>query len=389
MKYNSKYNYYEYLTEKIKYEKNNTPKNNISNRNNNIIKQINSHANSNKNIDKFSHQINLNNSKDKANIKITNIYSNNNNFISNINNENYNLNFNNSFLKEKQNTNYNKFRKSKTSDKVNNYVLIGNKQNQNSKNKKIIIKQNSTNLKNYNSTINKSSKYNNSVFNQVLKYYTIKSESKTIQIEDLSSYLSPMKNILEMNNKNKFQENTINSLKINKNNDFNDYNRDNDESDDDNLEEQIKFVNNINFNKSEKQNDNIYELYNYQNNNNNINQNIVKNSVLNNNNIFHSQRNNKHSSIPFNIQTKQISNMNGKKKQNNTNNINNNVGGISDIDTQISTNNNINHENQNHQGFNQYRTRKMSLPKSGINLSSIQLKNKILLNILHKRKQNK
>ena len=46
MKYNSKYNYYEYLTEKIKYEKNNTPKNNISNRNNNIIKQINSHANS-------------------------------------------------------------------------------------------------------------------------------------------------------------------------------------------------------------------------------------------------------------------------------------------------------------------------------------------------------
>ena len=62
---------------------------------------------------------------------------------------------------------------------------------------------------------------------------------------------------------------------------------------------------------------------------------------------------------------------------------------VSEIDTQISTNNNINHENQNHQGFNQYRTRKMSLPKSGINLSSIQLKNKILLNILHKRKQNK
>jgi len=41
------------------------------------------------------------------------------------------------------------------------------------------------------------------------------------------------------------------------------------------------------------------------------------------------------------------------------------------------------------QEYNQFRTRKMSLPKGGINLGAIQLKNKILLNILHKRKQNK
>ena len=388
MKYNSKYNYYEYLTEKIKYDKKNiTPKNNISNRNTNIIKHINSHAISNKNIDKFANKINLNNNKDKANIKITNIYSKNYNYISNINNENYNLNFNNSFLKEKQNTNYNKFRKSKTSDKANNYVQIGNKQNINNKNKKIIIKQNLGNIKNYNSTINKNSKYDNSIFNQVLKYYTIKSECKTIQIEDLSSYLSPIKNILEIYNQNKYQENSNNSLKINKNNNYNDYNRDNDESVEENLEEQIKFINNINFDKSEKENDNLYELNNYKNNNN-INQNIVKNSVLNNNNFYHSQRSNKPPSKPFIIQTKQISNINGKKQQANLN-INNNLREVSEIDTQISTNNNICHDNQNHQGFNQFRTRKMSLPKSGINLSSIQLKNKILLNILHKRKQNK
>ena len=113
---------------------------------------------------------------------------------------------------------------------------------------------------------------------------------------------------------------------------------------------------------------------------------MVKNSVLNNN-LFHSQRNNKPSSSPFNIQIKQISN-----KQINTNNINNNLINnreVSEIDTQISTNNNINHEILNQQEFNQFRTRKMSLPKGGINLGSIQLKNKILLNILHKRKQNK
>ena len=373
MKYNSKYNYYEYLTEKIKYDKNNiTPKNYMTNRNNNIIKGINSH----KNIDKFSHKINLNNSKDKANIQ-------------NINNENFNINFNNSYLKEKQNTNYNKFRKSKTSDKANNYVLIGYKQNENNKNKKVIIKHNSGNIKNYNSTINKNSKYNNSIFNHVLKYYTIKSESKTIQIEDLSSYLSPIKNILEMNNKNNYQQNTSNSLNVNKNYDYNDYNRDNDESDDENLDEQIQYINNINFNKNEKENENLYELYNYKNNINNNNQNIVKNSVLNNNNLYHTQRNSKYTSIPFNIQTKQISNINEKNKQTNSKNINNNIREVSEIDTQISTNNNINNENQIHQGFNQFRTRKMSLPKSGINLSSIQLKNKILLNILHKRKQNK
>ena len=131
------------------------------------------------------------------------------------------------------------------------------------------------------------------------------------------------------------------------------------------------------------------ELDNYQNNINNNNQNLVKNSVLNNN-LFHSQRNTRHSSSPFNIQIKQISNINDKNKQINSNNNINNLREVSEIDTQISTNNNINHDlNNQQQEYNQFRTRKMSLPKGGINLGAIQLKNKILLNILHKRKQNK
>ena len=224
---------------------------------------------------------------------------------------------------------------------------------------------------------------NNSVLNQVLKYYTIKPERKTLQIEDLSSYLSPIKNILGMSNKIESQQNASNSINVNKNYEINDYNKD-----DDNFDDDIKFKDNINLNNNNEK-DNLFELYNYQNNNNNNNNlNLVKNSVLNNN-LFLSQRNNKHSSSPFNIQTKQISN---KDRQINTNNINNNIMNmreVSEIDTQISTNNNINHDIMNQQEFNQFRTRKMSFPKGGINLGAIQLKNKILLNILHKRKNNK
>ena len=377
MKSNIKNNYHEINSGNIPSAKNN----------NNIIKQINSHANCNKNIGKFYNYVNPNSYKDKAINKITKIiYSNNQ--IGNYNNKNSNFNFTNSFLKEKTDNinNYNKFRKSKTSDKTSNHVLNGykpnnNNNNQNSKNKKVILKQYSDNLKNnYNLTIDKSSKYDNSVFNQVLKYYTIKSESKTLQIEDLSSYLTPIKNILGMSNKAQSQQNTSNSINVNKHYEFNDYNKD-----DDNIDDDLKFKDNINLN-SNNDKDDLLDIYNYQNKINNNNQNLVKNSVLNNN-AFHSQRNTKLSSSPFNIQIKQISN-----KQINTNNINNNMINnreVSEIDTQISTNNNLNHEMVNQQEFNQFRTRKMSLPKGGINLGAIQLKNKILLNILHKRKQNK
>ena len=375
---------------KNNYQELNGPNIPLTNKNVNIIKQINSHTNSNKNINKFSYYSNSNSYKDKATNKITKIIysSNTHNHNSNHNNSNknsnlnINYNYNNSFLKEKQDMNYNKFRKSKTSDKTNKNVLNGyNKQNQNNKNKKVIIKQNSDNIKNYNYnlTMNKNSKYDNSVFNQVLRYYTIKSESKTLQIEDLSSYLSPIKNILGIQS----QQNTSNSINVNKNYEFNDYNKD-----DDNFDDDIRFINNINLD-SKNEKDNLLELENYQNNINNNNQNVVKNSVLNNN-LFHSQRNTRHSQSPFNIQIKQISNINDNNKQINANNNIINIREVSEIDTQISTNNNINHDiNNQQQEFNQFRTRKMSLPKGGINLGAIQLKNKILLNILHKRKQNK
>ena len=50
-------------------------------------------------------------------------------------------------------------------------------------------KQSNGGMKRYNLSINKIPKYDNSSFNQVIKYYTLKSESKTIQIEELSTYL--------------------------------------------------------------------------------------------------------------------------------------------------------------------------------------------------------
>ena len=386
MKSNNKNNFHNFITDKIKNDKINSSNIPLTNRTNNLIKQINSHTNSNKNIGKF---YKANSTKDKPNSKMTQIiHANNYNNYDNDNKKIMNFNINNSFL-EKQNNNinsYNKFRKSKTTDKANNKVLIGYKHEQNNKNSKVIIKQNSGNLKNYNLNINKNSKYDNSVFNQVLKYYTIKSESKTLQIEDLSSYFSPIKNLLGMPNNIQTHNNTSNSINVNKNHEIN--KDDKYDCEEENSDEYIKFKDNINMDNNNEilyGKDNLFGTFNNFNNINNLNTNIVKNSVLNNN-FVHSQRTNKFSSSPFNLQIEKISNINNKNKQININNNINNIKDTSEIDTQISTNNN--HE-QFQQEFNQFRTRKMSLPKGGINLNSIQLKNKILLNILHKRKQNK
>ena len=386
MKSNNKNNFHNFITDKIKNDKINSSNIPLTNRTNNLIKQINSHTNSNKNIGKF---YKANSTKDKPNSKMTQIiYANNYNNYDNDNKKIMNFNINNSFL-EKQNNNinsYNKFRKSKTTDKANNKVLIGYKHEQNNKNSKVIIKQNSGNLKNNNLNINKNSKYDNSVFNQVLKYYTIKSESKTLQIEDLSSYFSPIKNLLGMPNNIQTHNNTSNSINVNKNHEIN--KDDKYDCEEENSDEYIKFKDNINMDNNNDilyGKDNLFGTFNNFNNINNLNTNIVKNSVLNNN-FVHSQRTNKFSSSPFNLQIEKISNINNKNKQININNNINNIKDTSEIDTQISTNNN--HE-QFQQEFNQFRTRKMSLPKGGINLNSIQLKNKILLNILHKRKQNK
>ena len=455
MKINIKPNLRQFLTDKIKIQEKNLKNVSVPNQNNNFIKQINSHTNSNKNIGKFSL---LNSIKDKDNKKIisklisTNIVNNDNNKITtnNHNNKNYNFNNNNSFLKETQDT-FNKFRKSKTTEKANGNknVLKDFKENQNNKNKKIMIKQSNGGMKRYNLSINKIPKYDNSSFNQVIKYYTLKSESKTIQIEELSTYLRPIRNILGFANKVKTQSNITNSININndytyktKNHIYNDNNsinsinsnkEDNEnKSEDKNLKLNIN-ENNKNDNKEETNtnNNNNKDLENgndltfgkknnIQRSNNLINGNkidINNNNILNNqintalikncvfNNISHTQRNNKFSPIPFNIKIDKINNMNNIKNIINTNsennrdtntnnNLNNNINSkdVSEIDTQISTNNNnINHDNKGHdsQALYQYRPRKMNLPKSGINLSSMQFKNKILQNILNKRKQNK
>ena len=478
MKINIKPNLRQFLTDKIKIQNKNFKNFTILNQNDNLNNQLNSNTNSNKNIGKFSL---LNSIKDKDNKNIIipnniNINTNTNTNINNnnANNKNINYNFNNnSFLKENQND-YNKFRKSKTTDKINgNNILIGYQENKNNKNKKIMIKQNTGKMKKYNLSINKIPKYDNSTFNQVIKYYTIKSESKTIQIEDLSTYLRPIRNILGFANKIKTQSNISSSININnhynkkynnnnikenkenkenkekenkdkesiknedkesiKNEDKESIKNEDEDKDKDNdkkiVEKEmnnndIKEENNLkqnnnndikddkndltfgkhkNINSSINLNDNnISTMINKNVNNVNyhINTSLIKNCVFNN--ISHTQRNNKFYPIPFNIKIDKINNIktnndnnniidnNTKEINTNSNTYNNviNSKNMDEIDTQISTNNNLNNKNSK-DAFNQFRPRKMNLPKSGINLSSMQFKNKILQNILNKRKQNK
>ena len=446
MKINIKPNLRQFLTGKIKTQKKDFQKNSISNHKNNLIKQINSHTNSNKNIGKFSL---LNSIKDKDNKKMAKLIEEN----SNNNNNIYNFN-NNSFLKEAQNE-FNKFRKSKTTEKVKgNNILVNHQDSKINKNKKVMIKQNTGNIKKYNLSVSKIPKYDSSAFNQVIKYYTIKSESKTIQIEELSTYLRPIRSLLGFANKVKVQNSTSSSININnhrdhkiknflnnnnnikenifelnqnKNSFANENSKTNEEQNDkiredyyaeddkkDNIAEKNKDIqNNININKN-TMNTNTNISNEIENNNNNIN-NSNSNFILNNsqintslikncvfNNISHTQRKNKFTPVPYNIVIDKInnskisSNMNeiNNKDLNNINaNINNNgvnTKNSSQIDTQISTNNNANNNISQTQAFNQFRPRKMNLPKTGINLSSTQFKkNKILQNILNKRKQKK
>ena len=445
MKINIKPNLRQFLTDKIKTQKKDFQKTSGSNQNSNLIKQINSHTNSNKNIGKFSL---LNSIKDKDNKKMAKLIEEN----SNNNNNIYNFN-NNSFLKEAQNE-FNKFRKSKTTEKVKgNNILINHQENKSSKNKKIMIKQNTGNIKKYNLSVSKIPKYDSSAFNQVIKYYTIKSESKTIQIEELSTYLRPIRSLLGFANKVKVQNSTSSSINIinhrdhklknflnNNNNIFNDNSKENiseqnqnrnctanenckineeqnDKIKEDNYAEDDKkdisaekhkdIQSSININKNVMNaNTNISnEIENKSNpnfllNNNQINTSLIKNCVFNN--ISHTQRKNKFTPVPYNIMIDKINNskissttneVNNKDLNNINANINNNgvnTKNSSQIDTQISTNNNGNNNISQTQAFNQFRPRKMNLPKTGINLSSTQLKkNKILQNILNKRKQKK
>ena len=445
-KINIKPNLRQFLTDKIKIQKNNTQDIPISYNNYNFMKQINSNTHSKKNIGKFSL---LNSLKGKDTKKLAKLIVNNN--LKNIKQTNYNFNYhNNSFLKEIQND-CNNFRKSKTTDKIqgnNVNLLIGYQENQmNNKNKKIMIKQN--NMKKLNLNISKIPRCDYSSFKQAMKYYTLKSESQTIQIEELSTYLRPIRNILGLANVNKIKiQNNVNSS-VNIHNYFNInekkqignkdkynssnsnilYNKENFEEvkinfnsivhDEDNIDNNIDMGNNnfydmtfgknmnlknsIHLTKNNIQNENKKISNDIISNLNSINTPLIKNYAFCNN-IPYTQRNNKISQIKIdkidNTNKVITINENNSKKRTSINNIdttNNNIinsKNISEIDTQISTNNNLNNANQESKSLQsqsqtlyQFRPRKMHLPKNGINLSSMHFKNQILQNILNKRKQ--
>jgi hypothetical protein len=445
-KINIKPNLRQFLTDKIKIQKNNTQDIPISYNNYNFMKQINSNTHSKKNIGKFSL---LNSLKGKDTKKLAKLIVNNN--LKNIKQTNYNFNYhNNSFLKEIQND-CNNFRKSKTTDKIqgnNVNLLIGYQENQmNNKNKKIMIKQN--NMKKLNLNISKIPRCDYSSFKQAMKYYTLKSESQTIQIEELSTYLRPIRNILGLANVNKIKiQNNVNSS-VNIHNYFNInekkqignkdkynssnsnilYNKENFEEvkknfnsivhDEDNIDnnndmgnnnfydmtfgKNMNLKNSIHLTKNNIQNENKKISNDIISNLNSINTPLIKNYAFCNN-IPYTQRNNKISQIKIdkidNTNKVITINENNSRKRTSINNIdttNNNIinsKNISEIDTQISTNNNLNNANQESKSLQsqsqtlyQFRPRKMHLPKNGINLSSMHFKNQILQNILNKRKQ--
>ena len=410
---------------------------------------MNLNTNSNKNIEKFSL---LNSLKGKDSKKISKLIINNN--LNDSKNSNHNPKNNNiSLLKEIQND-CNNFRKSKTTDKIaGNKVnlLIGYQENQaNNNNQKIMIKQN--NIKKFNKlnlNIAKIPKYDYSSFNQVMKYYTLKSESKTIQIDELSSYFRPIRNLLGIANANKikthnnnssihihkhlksYENNIIDKANVKDEKIINNQNLDNLNINAYNTKEEIINYNSIEYDDEKIQN--IQSTTNLINNNLfndshtndadnindnskiNINTSLIKNCVFNNKNISYNQKNNKLSQIPFCIKIDKIDNTNSKSNLNdnnnktssnnienintnsNTNNIINSKN-ISENEMQISSNFNINNGNQDtkstqsqtsSQTLYQFRPRKIHLPKNGINLSTMQFKNQILQNILNKRKQNK
>ena len=443
-KINIKPNLRQFLTDKIKIQKNNTQDILISNNNYNFKKKINSNTHSKKNIGKFSL---LNSLKGKDTKKFAKLIVNNN--LKNIKQINYNFNYhNNSFLKEIQND-CNNFRKSKTTDKIQGNtvnLLIGYQENQlNNKNKKIMIKQNNT--KKFNLNISKIPRCDYSSFKQAMKYYTLKSESQTIQIEELSTYLRPIRNILGLANVNKIKiQNNVNSS-VNIHNYFNVnekkqignkdkyssnnsnilYNKENFEEvninfnsivhDEDNIDnnndmgnnnfyditfgKNMNLKNSIHLTKNNILNENKKISNDINSNLNSINTALIKNYAFSNN-IPYTQRNNKISQIKIdkidNTNKVIVINENNSKKRTSINNIdttnNNIIKNISEIDTQISTNNNLNNANQESKSLQlqsqtlyQFRPRKMHLPKNGINLSSMHFKNQILQNILNKRKQ--
>ena len=323
MKINIKPNLRQFLTDKIKTQKKDYQKNSVSNQNTNLIKQINSHTNSNKNIVKFSL---LNSIKDNDNKKISKI-------IEETNNNNYNFN-NNSFLKEAQNE-FNKFRKSKTTEKVKgNNLLVNHQDNKGNKNKKIMIKQNNGNIKKYNLSVSKIPKYDSSAFKQVIKYYTIKSESKTIQIEELSTYLRPIRNILGFANKMKTQSNISSSININNHHDHkikNYLNNINNNNVHNNNSKEV--IDELNYNKNniDKENCKNNEKQIYDNNNK------IDNVNDNNDNKYVEDKKEKNPETHNNIQSNNLTNNNALNKKKMNSSLNNNIS--NEIKNDINNNN--------------------------------------------------
>ena len=264
----------------------------------------------------------------------------------------------------------------------------------NNENKKVMVKQIPYDIKKY---INnqKYPQYDSASFRKAIKYYTLKSDSKTIQVQDLTSYLRPIRNILRIKNIQKIKEplskininsNNINNIRENKNKSTN-YKRNKNHT-------QNIYINLLDI---EKSNPNLIETFN--NTHNDTNNSYLKNCYFNKNSL-QTDRINKISKFPFNIRIKQenkaikIFNKNNKNVSDTISFNNNNSKNISDYDTQNSLNNNINRLNrrekiieENSKTLYQFRPRKIHLPKTGINLSSMQFKNKILQNILNKRKE--
>lgn len=265
---------------------------------------------------------------------------------------------------------------------------------ENNENKKVMVKQIPYDIKKY---INnqKYPQYDSASFRKAIKYYTLKSDSKTIQVQDLTSYLRPIRNILRIKNIQKIKEplNKININSININNIRENKNKSTNYKRNKNHTQNIY----INLLDIEKSNANLIETFN--NTHNDTNNSYLKNCYFNKNSL-QTDRINKISKFPFNIRIKQenkaikIFNKNNKNISDTISFNNNNSKNISDYDTQNSLNNNINRLNrrekiieENSKTLYQFRPRKIHLPKTGINLSSMQFKNKILQNILNKRKE--
>ena len=265
---------------------------------------------------------------------------------------------------------------------------------ENNENRKVMVKQIPYDIKKY---INnqKYPQYDSASFRKAIKYYTLKSDSKTIQVQDLTSYLRPIRNILRIKNIQKIKEplNKININSININNIRENKNKSTNYKRNKNHTQNIY----INLLDIEKSNSNLIETFN--NTHNDTNNSYLKNCYFNKNSL-QTDRINKISKFPFNIRIKQenkaikIFNKNNKNVSDTISFNNNNSKNISDYDTQNSLNNNINKLNrrekiieENSKTLYQFRPRKIHLPKTGINLSSMQFKNKILQNILNKRKE--